>query len=209
MLAFFERHGLPTNAEDYGADPELRQLATGLHRERGPLSAMAQLEEASSAIPAPNESGPVRRLQPAAASEHEPGAGLLEAVATQPSAAGARPRSQRVLGYGLVALAIAAALGWGYSFQRESQLEDDLRRSRQQLRTTDHALSALERRAEGLRGELQQSEVERAALSSRFEQFAADAERRRAAEEETLKQMLGKRYEKLRNQALGDGTPPR
>lgn len=39
MLAFFDRHGLPVDAGDYGADRELRALASGLQKERGSLIA--------------------------------------------------------------------------------------------------------------------------------------------------------------------------
>jgi hypothetical protein len=39
MLAFFERHGLPVDAGEYGADRELRALASGLQKERGSLIA--------------------------------------------------------------------------------------------------------------------------------------------------------------------------
>jgi hypothetical protein len=75
------------------------------------------------------------------------------------------------------------------------------------LRATDDALTALEQRAEGLRGALAHSESERSALASRFETFSVEARREHDAEAEVLKRMLGKRYETLRTQALSVTAP--
>lgn len=68
MLEFFGKHELPTDPAAYGCDPELRELASGLHRERPPLSASFNLaEELEGPERSASDSGPMRKLEPAAA----------------------------------------------------------------------------------------------------------------------------------------------
>ncbi|MFT3928364.1 MAG: hypothetical protein QM778_37900 [Myxococcales bacterium] len=222
MLAFFEQHGLPTSAGDYGADPELSQLASGLHRERmvspvSPLDAdFGALSDArASAGPMdlnpPHESGPVRKALPATDRVGDQ-AGAIEDGSTVRARVGAPAKAQRGLLIAMAVVALGSLVGFALSFKHETDLEDELKRAHLQLRATDYALSALEQRAEGLRGALTQSEAERAALAGRFDSFAAETRREHEAEEEVLKRMLGKRYEALRTQALAApstsaGTP--
>ena len=212
MLAFFELHGLPTKAGDYGADAELSQLASGLHRER--LVAVSALDAAFGAPaersvedPAertpPAESGPVRRALPAT----ELAGGVVEDGSTVRTRMPSTAKMQRGLVAALAVVALGSMVGFALSFQRGTELEGDLRRAHLQLRATDDALTSLEQRAEGLRGALAQSETERAALAGRFESFANEARREHEAEEEVLKRMLGKRYETLRSQALSVSAP--
>jgi hypothetical protein len=202
MLAFFERHGLPRTPGEYGADPELSELASGLHRERGPRSGLLALDtEAPLAVPPPDESGPIQKALPATA----PSTPLVD-DATQRTRLAAPARTPRWLSFGALALGLLSLIGFGLSLQRGDQLEGELKRARLQLRATDDALTALERRAEGLRGALAQTEAERAELSQRFESFSAETARLRAAEEDVLRRMLGKRYDSLRSQYLS--APP-
>ncbi len=206
MLAFFEQHGLSTKAGDYGADPELSQLASGLHRERlvAPVAGF-ESDVAAPEPPTPAESGPVRRALPApVALDQEP----VEEGSTVRTRTPASKNTQRGLIVALALVALGSLVGVGLSFQRGQVLQGDLQRANLQLRATDDALTALELRAEGLRGALAQSESERAALAGRFEAFSNETRREREAEAEVLKRMLGKRYETLRNQALSEIAPP-
>ncbi len=210
MLAFFAEHSLPTNPSDYGADPELRELANGLHRERSTRSVMPLLAEpepvAASPIGAPDESGPVRKALPATTPLDATleDSDTVRAKLAQAAAAAAVPAKapQR----GLLFAAAAAVLllivgGLVLSFQRNATLAEELDRTRLQQRATHFALTELEKRAEGLRGALATSEAERSSLAGRFETFASETQQARAAEDEALKRMLGKRYEVVREQA--------
>jgi hypothetical protein len=193
MLAFFQRHNLSTDAATYGADSELSQLASGLHRGHGPISAMLPLDAEPLNVPQPTESGEVRRALPPTELEES------STVRTRNQAQAALTSGR---GWKLAtgALALCSLLGFGLSFQRGQELQEELQRARLQLRATDNALTSLEQRAERLRGSLDQSEMERRALAGRFEQFSSDALREQAAEQDVLRRMLGKRYDTLRTQ---------
>jgi hypothetical protein len=193
MLAFFRCYNLPTSAEAYGADDELRELASGLHRDRGPVSSVLPLDAPPIDMPEPTESGEIRRALP-------PSTELVEDSSTVRTQARAKRSQGRGLQIALGAVALCSVLGFGASYFRGQELEGELRRANLQLRATDTALTSLEQRAEGLRGALDQSEAERRALSGRFEQFAAEAAREQAAEQDVLRRMLGKRYDTLRSQ---------
>jgi hypothetical protein len=112
MLAFFEQHGLPTSAGEYGANPELAQLASGLHRER--LNApLVGLEAAAAAgeLPAPAESGPVRRQLPTQSVEQE----LVEDGSTVRTRMPATNKMQRGLVAALALVALGSMVGFGLS----------------------------------------------------------------------------------------------
>ncbi len=208
MLAFFELHSLPMSPSDYGADAELRELASGLHRERSSVSVMPLMADSESvgpdAIAAPNESGPVRRALPASGSldESVEDSATVRAKLAAAEASASAP-SKVVRGWLIAAAAVVLLVvsGLVVSFQRSAALGEELSRTRLQQRATDHALTELEKRAESLRGALVASEAERTTLAGRFEEFAADTQQARAAEDEALKRMLGKRYETVREQA--------
>jgi hypothetical protein len=207
MLAFFQEHNLSTSPGAYGADPALAELASGLHRERGgPVSSMFPLDaEAQPPAPAsalvPDESGPMRKALPASETQPlEESSTVRTRMEAATEAKAAKP--QRAWMWALLAVAAVSLGGIARSYVRERDLQGDLKRAHLQLRATDHAVSALEQRAETLRGALLQSEAERAALVSRFEGFVGEAQRERAAEQDTLKRLLGKRYETLHAQAL-------
>lgn len=196
MLAFFRRYNLPTDAQAYGADPELRSLASGLHQNRGPMSPLP-LDAFEPVASAPEESAPVRRALPQAAPLEED-----STVRTRMAQGGRAGGRGWAIAFAALGVCVAAGVGLGFQYGR--QLEGDLRQARLQLRATDSALTSLEQRAERLRDALSQSEAERQALSGRLENFVAETERERAVEEDVLKRMLGKRYETLRAKAAAE-----
>jgi len=201
ILAFFTQHGLPTDPSAYGTDPALTELAAGFIRERGPASASFSLDSGDALrIPAPNESGPIRRMEPAPLELHG------EQTAPRAPAPPAAPptRSGRIVA--IAAFACAALLGVAAfaSYQHARELEQKLNEARLQQRTTDTALTFLEQRAERLKGALEQSEQARTGLAARFDDFIARDAQERAAESTALERILGKRFETLRTKALAE-----
>jgi hypothetical protein len=203
LAAFCKEHGLPTDATSFGAEQALTELAQGFQRERSPASASFSLDSDSMRLPAPSESGPLRKIEPPAAFE-------LPAERTQPrvpAPAAALPKpapTSRIL---LVAATLCAALLGSvalFNFQRARELEHKLNEARLQQRTTDTALTSLEQRAERLKSALEGSEVARAQLSARFDDFVTKEAQERAAESVALERILGKRFENLRTKALAD-----
>jgi hypothetical protein len=199
IAAFCKEHGLPTDAASFGADQALTELAQGFQRERSPASASFSLDSEAVRIPAPSESGPLRKVEPPAIFE-------LPAERTQPRApAPQKPApTSRIL---LVAATLCAALLGSvalFNFQRARELEQKLNEARLQQRTTDTALTSLEQRAERLKSSLEGSEIARAQLSARFDDFVTKEAQERAAESVALERILGKRFENLRTKALAD-----
>lgn len=201
ILAFCQEHALPTDPAAFAGDPALTELAQGFQRERGPASASFSLDAEPARTPAPSESGPLRRIEPPAVFElpAEPTSPrVIMPVAAQPKSHG---RSLAVGGF--VCAALLGALAF-VGFQRAHELERKLNEARLQQRTTDTALSSLEQRAERLKADLDGSQVARAQLSARFDDFVAKEAQQRAAESVALERILGKRFENLRSKALAD-----
>jgi hypothetical protein len=208
ILAFFAQHRLPLDAEAYAADPALGQLASGIHRERGPSSSLFAIEQ----VEPPDDAGEAREtladtptnrnklpVVPMAAPMAAETSGL-KARATPPWA-DARALRYAALGFGFVLVA-----GLALSMRHSAALESELQAARLQQRTTDSALTALEQRAEGLRAEVARREQEQQQLSQRFHEFVADQAKEQAAAESALKSLLGARYDTLRMRALAAET---
>ncbi len=205
MLAFFTQHGLSTDPSDYGGDAELDELASGIHRERGPVSAMLSLDEAMApdepvtgkrAVVTPAEVVRDFAVERSDVSRREPPV-VVEKVVTS--------SFLRVAIAGLcVALIGVVALGRA----REQKLEAQLSQARLQQQTTDAALSALEQRAESLRSELGSSEARRHADQEAMKGYLAEQSQRRAAEQAALSRLLGPRYATLTEKALSESVVP-
>jgi hypothetical protein len=208
MLEFFGKHELPTDASAYGCDPELRELASGLHRERPPLSASFNLaEELEGPERSASESGPMRKLEtPVELVEVELEAGDATQRGPVPAwvPTPAPPSWLLPVACG-ICLAFAAGLLGTYRHAHDLRLQ--LSQARLQQRSTDTALGALERRSETLRGALERSESQRQALASRFDEFVSGETQKRAAEEAALQRLLGSRFQTLRDRALQETAP--
>lgn len=206
MLAFFTEHKLPTQASEYGADPELGLLANGIHKDRPPL-AMFGAEEGRVELRSASESGPVMRVVTAdevvTVEDTSPRViAAPELVDPVPAATEKRRWSGlTIAAAGLFLLMGGALVG---SFQYAQGLRAELLQARLQQRSTDSALSSLEQRAETLRASLTRSEEERKGLADRFDQFIIHESQKRMAEEVALERLLGPRFEKLRDKALQD-----
>lgn len=194
ILQFFAQHNLPTQASLYGADPELGELASGLHRDRPPLAPYTPEESAE--LRSPSESGPVLKIAQVEVEDTAPRARIVEVVREKP-----RFSPGWMAFAGLFVVMGGALLA---SFQYAQGLRLELSQARLQQRSTDSALSALEQRAEGLRDSLSRSEGERQTLSDRFDAFIVGEAQKRSAEEVALERILGKRFEQLRDKALQD-----
>jgi hypothetical protein len=208
MLAFFAKHELPTDADAYGCDPELRELASGLHRERPPLSASFNLaEELEGPERSASESGPMRKLEPPV-EVVEVEVATAEATRRGQAPASVAPSASPTwvlpVACGICVAFAAALLG---TYRHAHDLRVQLDQARLQQRSMDTALGALERRAETLRGALDQSESQRKALASRFEDFVSGETHKRAAEEAALERLLGSRFQTLRDRALQEAAP--
>lgn len=196
MLEFFRTHALPTDAGEYGADPALGELASGLHKERGPISATFNLDENSDAqLRSASESGPVRKLERMVEVDTAPRARIIE-VAAQP----------RRGSWTMAAISLASVLVLGgalfATYRHAQDLAAQLDQARMQQRTTDAALSTLEQRAEALKSNLERSESDRQSLATRFDDFIVGEAQKRSAEETALERLLGPRFETLRDRAL-------
>jgi hypothetical protein len=205
MVEFFKEHDLPlVKPDEYGSDAELRELASGLQRERSSLVPgllLAEPEEPSTLPPATVEA--IRReTQPAPD----------DAVATGKHAAVVVETPVKKPSWGLWAAAAAALLalagGLAYSYLRSAQLEGRLEQARMQQKSTDVALTKLEQRAETLQGELKQTESEQRAQQARFEEELAAQAKKRATEELAVEKMLGIRYTKLRTKLANEAAQP-
>jgi hypothetical protein len=193
ILEFFAKHNLPSQASLYGADAELGELASGLHRDRGPLAPYSH-EEAMGELRTASESGPVLKIAQVEVEDTAPRARLVEVVREEPRFA----RAWWAFG-GLFVVMGGALLA---SLHYAQGLSLELSQARLQQRSTDTALSALEQRAELLRESLSRSEGERQALSERFDAFVVGEAQKHNAEETALERILGKRFESLRDKAL-------
>lgn len=221
MLAFFERHGLPTDASAYGSDRELVELASGLQKEHhsmmpgfGPMDAAPEpptLPPGMMVAPQPltPSVAPLTMRAPVVAAQDGDLTGrhtAAAAVVVPP------PRSLRWLGIVAGALTIASVVTFALSYQRATSLEQRLDQARMQQRSTDAALTKLEQRAESLQGALKQSEQERHQQSSQFQTTLEEQAQRRATEELAIERVLGPRYLKLRQkfagQAAATSSPP-
>lgn len=213
MLAFFERHGLPTDASAYGSDRELVELASGLQKERhsmmpgfGPmdsapepagvapgLAAAPQLSQSIIPLSVPLTNAPIA-LDAEITGRH------AAQVAVPP------PKSLRWLGVVAAVMTAGSVVTFALSYQRATSLEQRLDQARMQQRSTDAALTKLEQRAESLQGALKQSEQERHAQTTQFQTTLDEQAKRRATEELAIERVLGPRYLKLRQKYAGAGA---
>jgi hypothetical protein len=198
MLEFFALHKLPTLASDYGADAELGELASGLHKDRA-INTFAPVESEDTARRA-SASGPVLKLAvPPVEIEDTPSRPRrpveIVMAAPAPQSVGVLPK----VAFGLSAALSAALLLTAFHARNLSSQLDEARLSQ---RSTDVALSALEARAETLQSSLTSSESERRALADRFDSFVLGESQKRTAEEVALERILGPRFEALRDKAL-------
>jgi len=203
MLAFFAEHQLSTDPGVYATDPELGEIASGLHRERGPASSVFPLDEEASAAEEPITGAhavPKPAAQPAAAVVSMPAQPVL--IQSVPNQA---PLWMRVA---VAALALCIVAGGALSYARAKELEDKLAQARMQQHSTDAALSALEQRAGQLQSALGQSESDRRALDTGIKAYIEEQATRRAAEQAALQKLLGPRYETLTLKALEETQTP-
>jgi hypothetical protein len=201
MLEFFSQHKLPVRASDYGADPELGELASGLHKDRSVMNTFAPMEAEDTARRA-IASGPVLKLAvPPVEIEDTPSRPRrpVEIVVAAPLPQ--KPSLLPKLAFGLAAVLSAALVLTALYAQN---LSHQLSEARLSQRGTDAALNVLEARAESLQSSLTGSENERRALADRFDSFVLGEAQKRAAEEVALERILGPRFENLRNKALQD-----
>lgn len=225
MLAFFELHGLPTDASAYGADPELGELASGLQKERsllapgfGPAEPLheAAVQLAPPPIAAPGSLPPATHpavVAAAAAAPLENERTGRRGAPSAPTKLSSRAQPGAARKRWLALLAAALVLGGLVAFaldyqQRALALEQRLDQARMQQRSTDQALTKLEQRAETLQGELKQSEQERQAQSWRLQNSLEEQARRRATEEQAIERVLGPRYLKLRQKYTAEAAAP-
>jgi hypothetical protein len=190
LMGFFARHGLSRDPADYAADPDLDELAGGLQRARGPSSTMILLEDPPESEPPEAQTGPIARPVVQETSG-------LKAVVTRPAAP---PLRWQPIALAVAAVAVLGLLGM--SALRSRELSQDLAEARLQQKTTDLALSALERRAEELNSALGQSEAARRQLTERVETFMDEGARQHAAESQALTRLLGPKYDALRSRNL-------
>ncbi len=205
MLAFFAAHELSTDPGVYATDPELGEIASGLHRERGPASSVFPLddeppvaEEPITGAHAVPRSVATENLVPYMAAPR--GAGLpavLQSVQIE------APTWLRVA---LVTLAMCIVAGGALSYARAKELEEQLAQARMQQHSTDAALTALEQRAGQLQASLGASETDRRALDAGLKTYIEQQAARRTAEQIALQKLLGPRYETLTLKALEE-TP--
>jgi hypothetical protein len=202
MVSFFKEHDLPlVKPDEYGSDAELRELASGLQRERSSLVPgllLAEPEEPTTLPPATVEA--IRReTQPPGDDAVSTGKHAAVVVAVP---------VKKHWGVWAAAAAVLLALGGGlaFSYLRSSQLEGRLEQARMQQKSTDVALTKLEQRAETLQGELKQTESERRAQQARFEEELAAQAKKRATEELAVEKMLGVRYTKLRTKLANEAA---
>lgn len=204
IVSFFKEHDLPlVKPDEYGSDAELRELASGLQRDRSSLVPgllLAEPEEPTTLPPATVEA--IRReTQPPVDDAVSTGKHAAVVVAT--------PVKKH---WGVWAAAAAALLalagGLAFSYLRSAQLEGRLEQARMQQKSTDVALTKLEQRAETLQGELKQTESERRAQQARFEEELAAQAKKRATEELAVEKMLGVRYTKLRTKLANEAAQP-
>ncbi len=206
MVAFFKENDLPLlPPEEYGSDAELRELASGLQRDRSSLVPgllMAEPEEPATLPPATVEA--IRRE----AQEDADSTG--KHVTRAPPVAVVVPERRTNWTIWAVAAAVLLALAGGLAFAywRSSELETRLEQARMQQKSTDVALTKLEQRAESLQGNLAQSETERRAQQKSFEDSLAEQAKRRATEELAVEKMLGVRYTKLRQKLANEAANP-
>jgi hypothetical protein len=208
ILAFFSEHGLPLDAEADAADPELGELASGIHRERGPQGALFALQAQDEPEPPEQVSGDRELLADTPTSRNK-----LAQTSLVAETSGMKPRAvepswadARAVRYAAAGLCFLLVAGLAFSMRRSAALESELEAARMQQRSTDMALTTLEQRAEGLRAEVRRREQEQDALAQRFHAFVADQAKEQAAAESALKRLLGGRYDTLRMQALAQDS---
>ena len=213
MLAFFERHGLPTDASAYGSDRELVELASGLQKEHhsmlagfGPMDAAPEPPTVPPGVvvapqPLTPSVAPLTMRAPLIPAQDGELTGRHTAAVVVPA-----PRSLRWLGIVAAVLTIASVVTFALSYQRASSLEQRLDQARMQQRSTDAALTKLEQRAESLQGALKQSEQERHQQTWEFQTTLEEQAQRRATEELAIERVLGARYLKLRQKYAGQAA---
>lgn len=205
MVKFFELHNLPVDAGEYGSDRELRELASGLQKERSSLVpgfGPSELVPPVAPLP-PQVVAPVAALAQPAAPQPLGHAAELAAIDGEPTGRRAFPKPPAptpLRWIGLFAAVIAAGLlaAFFVSQQRANQLEQRLDQARMQQRSTDLALTKLEQRAQTLQGEIEQSEQARREQTERLESTLAAEKQQRSTEELAVERVLGPRYLKLR-----------
>ncbi len=199
MLAFFERYELSTDPSAYGADPELGELASGLHRERGPSSSVFSLDDAMGDV-----AGHAAAEEPVTGSH---AVAKLSAQVPLPAIALSVPYASREsaplwLRATVAVIALVLVGGLAFSFTRAEALEGELSQARLQQRSTDAALSSLEQRAAQLQSSLRDSESGRHSLDFTLKAYIAEQATQRNAEQAALQKLLGPRYHTLTQEAL-------
>ncbi len=204
MLAFFARYELSTDPTVYGADAELGPIATGLHRERGPLSSAFSLDEAMSDGPHVEEpitgSHAIGKLS--APSLFAPATLAPSAPFVAPAVPHVNPGAPVWLRASVALLAILLVGGAAFSYTRAQNLQNELSQAQLQQRSTDAALTGLEQRASQLQSALRDSESGRRSLDVTLQTYMSEQATQRQAEQAALQKLLGPRYEKLTLQAL-------
>ena len=198
MLAFFERFELSTDPQMYGADPELGEMASGLHRERGPSSSVFSLDDAMADVGATEEPITGSHAIARSATKPEPSFAPMTVMTLPPSPATAPLWLRASVGVLAMCLVGAAA----FSYTRAQDLEERLGQARLQQRSTDAALTALEQRAAQLQGALRESESGRRSLDFTLQAYIAEQATQRNAEQAALQKLLGPRYQTLTLQNL-------
>jgi hypothetical protein len=202
MRAFFQQHGLSTDPASYSSDPELSEVASGLHRERSPSSVIMPLDEHE----ADHDVEPVtgRVAAPAPLSESPFGeefSGIVKKSRTnKPASAASWPRGVTYAGLALVAAGFLAM------YLRADHLENELVRARSHQQTTDSTLTKLEKRAGTLSESLSSSEAQRTQLNQQFDAYVTAQQQERAREQAVLERLLGTRYRKQLEQARTAAT---
>jgi hypothetical protein len=207
MRAFFQQHGLSTDPASYTSDPELAEVASGLHRERSPASVIMPLD-ADDDEPEP-VTEPGRRVAQQMTTTASPSADASpfgDFSGIMPSAARPKQKSPPRRRAALVGIALVA-IGLLGVYVRAEHLEDELTRARLRQQTTDAALSQLEKRAGSLSESLSSSEAQRTQLNQQFDAYVAAQNEERAREQLVLERLLGTRYRKLSEQAKATPTP--
>lgn len=192
MRAFFQQHGLSTDPSSYSSDPELEEVASGLHRERSPASVIMPVEHEPEPVTAP-----ARQFAPPSMENdfEDEISGVITRSARMPSKPSARPRW--VVGSVLALV----ATGFLAVYLRAEHLEDELSQARLRQQTTAAALTQLEQRAGSLSESLTASETQRGQLNQQFDAYVATQNEERARDQAVLERLLGTRYRKLSEQA--------
>lgn len=184
LAAFFDEHELSTDPSDYGQDPALKAVPSGVHAGFLPMPGSASQATAQPTVPElVDEPTPAR---PAAAQPAVP----------PPAAIVGRPERARWLLPTLVSLALMLGVVGAVSVfaaLNERALERELSLSRLQLRTTTEAVDALRAEAQSLHAQL---DAQRASEREMSEELASlrEAERARQEREAARADRRGRRF---------------